>query len=260
MSQIIPWYTPSHTYHFDLSEALDISLPLRAGSGNVNCYYAEEVDIKTIRTADFVGSVAEGGSVNYQKVSLTPHGNGTHTECFGHISADPEGLLPLCLQNFLFLAELVSLEPTSGEESDDLRISKESLLERYSGHAVDAMIIRTQPNDEAKKTRKYSGTNPPYLEPNLCHFLVEKGVQHLLVDLPSVDKEEDGGKLLAHRAFWQYPEATRKKSTITELIYVDNQIADGLYLLNLQTTHLYSDASPSRPVLYRMAVPEAENH
>jgi hypothetical protein len=33
-------------------------------------------------------------------------------------------------------------------------------------------------------------------------FLHESGIQHLLIDLPSVDKEKDEGKLLAHKAFW----------------------------------------------------------
>jgi kynurenine formamidase len=81
-------------------------------------------------------------------------------------------------------------------------------------------------------------------------YLVERGVQHLLLDLPSVDREEDGGQLLAHRAFWQYPEAVRKHCTITELIYVPNEIKDGFYLLNLQTASFDLDVSPSRPVLF----------
>jgi kynurenine formamidase len=33
-------------------------------------------------------------------------------------------------------------------------------------------------------------------------FLHESGIKHLLIDLPSVDKEKDEGKLLAHKAFW----------------------------------------------------------
>lgn len=30
-------------------------------------------------------------------------------------------------------------------------------------------------------------------------------VKHLLVDLPSVDRENDGGRLAAHRIFWNLP-------------------------------------------------------
>jgi hypothetical protein len=112
--------------------------------------------------------------------------------------------------------------------------------------------MRTLPNADAKRTANYSGTNPPYLAHEAAAYLVQLGVNHLLIDLPSVDQEADGGKLLAHKAFWQFPGNIRKACTITELIFVDTAIADGLYLLNLQITSLEMDASPSKPVLYNL--------
>ena len=82
-------------------------------------------------------------------------------------------------------------------------------------------------------------------------------VDHLLVDLPSVDRMQDNGLLLAHRAFWGMPQgsaalsqATHPHATITELIYVPDNVADGNYLLNLQVAPLDADAAPSRPLLY----------
>ena len=83
-------------------------------------------------------------------------------------------------------------------------------------------------------------------------LLVQKGVKHLLLDLPSVDREEDGGQLLNHHQFWQYPNEIRKDATITELIFVPDEVKDGEYLLNLQVTSLVMDASPSKPVLYEL--------
>ena len=77
-------------------------------------------------------------------------------------------------------------------------------------------------------------------------------INHLLTDLPSVDREEDGGKLLAHKAFWKYPEDIRRSATITELVYVPDVVTDGLYLLNVQITSLEVDASPSKPVIYQL--------
>ena len=74
----------------------------------------------------------------------------------------------------------------------------------------------------------------------------------MLIDLPSVDREKDDGLLLAHKAFWNYPEATRLDATITEFIYVSNKIEDGSYLLNLQIAPFHNDASPSKPVLYKI--------
>src|SRR5690606_17094599 len=103
------------------------------------------------------------------------------------------------------------------------------------------------PNDGHKLHTNYSGANPPYLDHAAVEYLVECGVEHLLLDLPSVDREEDGGKLLAHKAFWKYPDtvaAGRQSCTITELIFVDAAIKDGLYLLNLQIASFELDVSP----------------
>jgi len=108
------------------------------------------------------------------------------------------------------------------------------------------------PNDGLKLKTNYSGANPPYIHHTAIQYLVEQGVEHLLIDLPSVDREEDEGKLLAHHAFWQYPEKVRTKATITELVYIPDEVKDGLYLLNLQIASFELDASPSKPVLYEL--------
>lgn len=82
------------------------------------------------------------------------------------------------------------------------------------------------------------------------------GVMHLLIDLPSVDREHDEGKMLAHKAFWQFEDnrfpELRKNATITEMIFVPTHVEDGTYLLNLQTANLQTDASPSRPVIWKL--------
>jgi arylformamidase len=239
------------TYSFDPAAPLDISLPLAPGPGQVNCFWAEPVQFDVIRVGSFVGSVALGGSTNYQRVHLTPHGNGTHTECYGHISPDPAVTLHRCLRRFLWVAQLVSVAPRAQPNGDlvVLLADVQPLLEA-AAVAPEALVLRTLPNDDAKRHRQYSGTNPTYLEPALAHYLVAQNIQHLLLDLPSVDREEDQGELLAHHAFWQYPQAPRAACTITELIFVPDEVPDGLYLLDLQITSLELDASPSKPVLY----------
>ncbi|WP_066838184.1 cyclase family protein [Rufibacter ruber] len=243
----------NRNYTFDPLQPLDISLPLAAGPENINCFWAEPVQVETITVGDFVGSVAAGGATNYQRVHLTPHGNGTHTECYGHISPDPAATLDQCLRRFLFVAQVVTVAPRR-QENGDLMVMANDVLAKVEGtHLPEALVLRTLPNSEAKRTAHYSGTNPAYLEPALAQFLAENQIEHLLLDLPSVDREEDGGALLAHRAFWQYPAAVRTNATITELIFVPDAVADGLFLLNLQVTSLVLDASPSRPVLYALA-------
>ena len=124
------------------------------------------------------------------------------------------------------------------------------------GKRPEALVIRTLPNEIDKLSKKYSNTNPPYLEESAARFIRESGIQHLLIDLPSVDKEQDEGKLLAHKAFWNLKdinnlnEDARLEATITEMIFVPNDVPDGSYLLNLQIASFENDASPSKPVLY----------
>jgi len=243
-------------YTYDPAAPLDISLPLAPGPGQVNCFWAEPVQFDTIRVGAFVGSVALGGSTNYQRIHVTPHGNGTHTECYGHISPDPAVTLNQCLRRFLFVARLVSVAPQKQENGDlvvMLADVQAALAAQAPGEALpEAFVLRTLPNEAAKRQRQYSGTNPTYIEPALAQFLVDNNVQHFLLDLPSVDREEDAGQLLAHHAFWRYPAQPRCGATITELIFVPNEVQDGLYLLNIQVTSLEIDASPSKPVLYAL--------
>lgn len=236
-------------YEVDLGNPIDISIPLREGESNPNCYWADDPKFETIVSGDFVGSVAKGGPVNYQKLSITPHGNGTHTECYGHISPDG-ATINQSLTRHHFIAELITVEPAS--KGGDQLISKSVLESAVKHKGIEGLVVRTLPNSNEKTTRKYSGTNPPYFDFEALEFLAENNTKHLLVDLPSVDKEVDEGALKAHKAFWRYPHETRKEATITELIYVPNDVKDGLYLINLQIISLETDACPSKPLLYQM--------
>lgn len=237
-------------YRCDLSAPLDISMPLHEGIDTVNCFYAPPMQAEPVIAGDFKGSVALGGPVNFLNVRFNPHGNGTHTECVGHIAKEPY-TINQSLRSFHHVAKLVSLYPTRLNNGDRV-ILRDQLAEVLEPGEVDAFIIRTLPNDALKLKTNYSGANPPYLHHEATTYLVAAGVQHLLLDLPSVDREEDGGLLLSHRAFWQYPEQPRTGATITELIFVENTIKDGFYLLNLQIAPFEIDASPGKPVLYAL--------
>lgn len=232
----------------DLAHPLDISIPLRHGAQNPNCFHAPLPEIWPVRAGDFVGLVAEGGAVNFRNLKVNPHGNGTHTECVGHITA-ADYTIHQCLKKFHFLARLVSIYPQKTVTGDRV-LTIAQVAEALGDDVPEAVIIRTQPNDTLKMRTNYSGANPPYFLAEAIKWMVDRGVRHLLTDLPSVDREEDGGALSAHRAFWQYPQQIRTDATITELIFVPNTVPDDDYLLNLQIGSLELDASPSKPVLY----------
>jgi hypothetical protein len=81
------------------------------------------------------------------------------------------------------------------EDQEGILLLPKKPLSALEGKSPQAIVIRTLPNDTDKLSRKYSHTDPPFwLKAAL--FLHESGIQHL-IDLPSVDKEKDEGKLLA---------------------------------------------------------------
>jgi arylformamidase len=234
---------------FDLSKPLDISIKLSDSKRNPEAWYLDSPRIEPVQIEDWIAKVSEGASVNFNNIYFNPHAHGTHTECVGHISKEFHSVND-ALKQFFFLAELITVAPET--KNEDLIISAKQIKKLLAGKMPEAVVIRTLPNTKSKKSRKYSNTNWPYLTESAAQYLQAMGVKHLLIDLPSVDKEKDDGLLLAHKAFWSYPEATRLDATITEFIYVSNKIEDGSYLLNLQIAPFHNDASPSKPVLYKI--------
>lgn len=237
------------TYSCSLEKCIDISIPLRAGMHNANAWWAPPVRIEAVRTDSFVGDVKLGGSVNFRNVMLNPHGNGTHTECVGHISSEPY-TINQCLKRFFFVAQLITVLPSQMNDGD--KVIMVEAIEKEMIPGIEAIILRTMPNDDSKLTRQYSGTNFPYVDNALMQHVVAHHVEHFLIDMPSVDREFDDGKLQAHHTFWQYPHNTRQHCTITEMVYIPDSIPDGLYLLNLQITALENDATPSKPLIFRI--------
>tara|TARA_R110000868_G_scaffold196237_1_gene442133 strand:+ start:1149 stop:1898 length:750 start_codon:yes stop_codon:yes gene_type:complete len=236
-------------YNIDLSKPLDISISIKGNHSNVNAWYIEEPKIIPHSEGEFIGKVSEGASTNFNDIWFNPHAHGTHTECVGHITEEFHSVNQN-LKQFFFLAELITIAPE--KLGDDFVISKKQLQYAIKNSKYKALVIRTIPNLKEKLSKQYSNTNPPYLLEEAAKFLVEIGVEHLLIDLPSVDKEKDEGKLLAHNAFWNTSGQLREEATITEFIFVDNTIKDGRYMLNIQVAPFENDASPSRPVLYKI--------
>lgn len=249
-----------NNFEIDLSKPIDISIPLTNTDENPIAWYIKKPVIEPVVFGDCIGKVSEGkSSTNFNNIFFNPHGHGTHTECLGHITNDFYSINQT-LKHFFFFAKLITVEPE--KIGDDLVITKELISSKISASLnatkPEAIIIRTLPNQKDKKSRKYSNTNPPYLSEKAAIFIRENEIQHLLIDLPSVDKEHDEGKLLAHKAFWNVKDTVnlnsdaRLNATITEMIFVADEIQDGDYILNLQIASFENDASPSKPILYKI--------
>jgi len=230
----------------DFSKPIDISIPLEGSKENPIAWYLDAPKIQPVSTENFIAKVSEGASVNFNNITFNPHSHGTHTECVGHITEDFYSVNE-ALNEFFFISEVISIIPET--KGKDTVISKEQIQEALQEKKPKALVIRTIPNTSSKN---YSNTNWSYLEKDAATYIREIGVEHLLIDLPSVDKEYDDGHLLAHRAFWNVPKAIRYNATITEFIFVPSKTKDGTYLLNLQMASFQNDASPSKPVLYKI--------
>ncbi|PQV51548.1 kynurenine formamidase [Jejuia pallidilutea] len=239
----------SRKLQIDLSQPLDISMPLRASTNNVNAWYVDAPKIEPVKEGDWVATVKDGACINFNNIMFNPHAHGTHTECVGHITEKVHSINQN-LKQFFFLAEVITVAPE--KLKGDFVISKKQIQFALGNKKRDAVVIRTIPNTKEKLSKQYSNTNPTYLLEEATEYLRQKNIKHLLIDLPSVDKEKDECQLLSHNAFWNTKGKLRMDATITEFIYVPNAVEDGEYFLNLQIAPFENDAAPSKPILYKI--------
>lgn len=256
---------------FDLTNPRSIAIPMRFDGDQPNAFGVERASSHACEAGSLVGDTRRGGSCNFEQVTLIPHCNGTHTECVGHIIDERISVLD-CLRDPLSIAALVSVAPENasgcGESyvvdlnPDDPVITMRSLETALSAvssqlSAIPSLIVRTKPNDRSKLAKEYLDAIPPFFSTEAMEFIVGNGFAHLLVDLPSIDRIHDEGKLSNHRIFWNLEQGSRAVSdsarmgsTVTELIYVPDEITDGIYLLNLQIAPWAADAAPSNPTIF----------
>jgi kynurenine formamidase len=262
-------------YKIDADKPLSIAIPVQFNGAQPNAYGVEKASSKTCEAGEMVGDTRRGGSVNFEQYKFIPHCNGTHTECAGHITHERISVHD-CLKDAFVLASLISVAPEKASETDEtyavelsdddllitrkaLQNSKFKIQNSKFSEMPTALIIRTLPNDESKLTRTYLKEIPPFFSTEAIKFICEIGVKHLLVDMPSIDRIFDEGKVSNHRTFWNIEQGAFETSetslihnTITELIFAPDEITDGNYLLNLQIAPFASDASPSRPILFAL--------
>ena len=240
-------------FKVDLNNPIDLSLTSKVEK-SFKAWYVDEIKINPIKNGDFIGSVNEGGAVNFREILINPHGNMTHTESVGHISKEKINVNKLLKTNN-FLAQLITIKPqkiiNKNKKEVDQIISLKQIKNKIIPN-IQALIIKTQNNYDELTKKNYNHTNWPFLAESSASYIRSKGIQHLLIDQPSIDKEFDEGKLLAHRAFWNYPNEIDSKKTITELIGIPNHVKDGRYLLNLTLANIENDAVPSRPIIYEL--------
>ncbi|MEM1000350.1 MAG: cyclase family protein [Bacteroidota bacterium] len=258
------------SYTVDL-RPLDISILLEFDGPQPNTYGVPKASAVAFEGGGFVGDTRRGGGCNFETYTLTPHCNGTHTECVGHIT-DERIPVAEVLRPGLVPATVISVAPIAAaattETYDPPLVAEDWVIDAGTLHTAlestdpdfhGAIVIRTLPNSEEKLSRDYLQKPPAFFTNAAVQYLVELGLKHLLVDLPSVDRMFDEGKLSNHHYFWEVAQGSHAVDpqpalwrTITEMVFVPDFVPDGRYLLDLQIAPFLADATPSRPTLYAL--------
>ncbi len=260
------------SYQVDVTGPRHLAIPLQFDGPQPRFFGAPAAHAEPFRGGGFTGDTSQGSSCNVSAIALVPHCNGTHTETAAHVVRDGPTVSQTLAQG-LMPAVVISVDPIpAGETAEAYRPALEpcdavitrtaltATLSEYDAEELTALVVRTLPNGPYKRTAVYGeDQTPPFFTADAMTYLAERDVQHLVVDIPSIDRMRDEGRLTNHRIFWNLPErhheATedmRRDRTVTEMAFVDDGIADGLYLLDLQIPAFESDAAPSRPVLYNL--------
>ncbi|AUD78009.1 hypothetical protein CW740_01630 [Kangiella profundi] len=257
-------------YTVDTEHPYSIAIALDFDGKQPNHFGAESATRQPLQAGSFVGDTTQGGSCNVDSIQLVPHCNGTHTESVHHI-CDQTVSVGTIFNNSLSIACLISIEPKLAEETNDSyrpslegtdKVIDKSLLQSALSNEtlnnIESLVVRCVPNHAVKKSCRYDETNqPPFFTREAMELLAASNIKHLLVDFPSVDKMYDDGHLTNHHIYWnleadshQLTEQARCDRTITEMVFVPDEINDGIYCLNLQIPAFELDAAPSRPILY----------
>jgi len=241
----------SKEYFISSKNAVDLSIQNNF-SGNAPIFYnASQPSNEPLISKNFIGDVKQGGSCNVPVVSLNIHCTGTHTECAGHVNNSNVSIVDICPVG-LIPALLITVEPELTSETDEsyharwdgeFVITKQSIQKKID-QSHSALIIRTIPNDKSKISRNYDKITAPFFTHQAIDYIASAGVEHLLVDLPSVDKADDEGKLGNHKRFFKYGK------TISEMLFINDSIDDGFGFLQIQIPNWALDAVPSRPIFY----------
>jgi len=251
--------TLSDDQHYQMTgDVHDLSIRQTFNEQQPNHFGAPTATIEPLEVDGFVGDVASGGSCNASRITMVPHCNGTHTECVGHLTKDFLAVDELC-PALPVAAQLITIDISNRKQ-----IGAEALAQSWSINPhVSALVIRTTPNLNSKQYRRYGAEDTAFFTPDAVALIVSQNIDHLLIDLPSLDPYHDDGKLAAHRVFFGLPaadtqavvsvsESTRAHATLTEMIFVPKTIPDDLYLLNLQVAPFAIDGAPSRPLLWAL--------
>jgi len=266
---IISIQNQGKAYTLDTSLFVDLSIPYNFNGPQPNYYNVHPGSLTAMKTDKRSYSVKDGSGCNVPEINMNIHCTGTHTEFVGHLMEHP-GSVAECIGDLFLPAVLLTIKPVKfstchdsyhvnvkGSETVINKKSLKDVFQQFQDYHPSSIIIRTLPNPKKKQFYKYAEAPPPFFTNDAIAFLFSKSINHLVVDLPSLDRMDDEGILGNHRIFWgdgKNPKGevdTTSDRTISELAYIPNVIKDGFYFLEIQLPHFQCDAAPSRPILIK---------
>lgn len=257
------------SYSADSATGVSIAIPLQFDGPQPNHFGADKANQTPLRLEGFVGKTELGGSCNVDTLEIIPHCNGTHTETISHIVND-DIWIGHAAMDVACVTIVVTVRTSLATKTNELyrptlnanntvvtAAALAAALRPFPNLSPTALVIRTLPNTASKQTSHYSAENSPaFLTVDAMELINKLGCRHLLLDLPSVDRMYDDGLLTNHHIFWNVPETTHamtadswQDKTITEMVFVEDDLSDGMYLLTIQVPSFSGDAAPSRPIL-----------
>ena len=248
-------------YQIDPKDGISISIPMNFNDSNNPKFYDESNPKKEFYTYnDIEYNMNRNAGCDVPLVKFNVHCSGTHTETAAHVFNDSHSIGDLIDLNFI-PAILISVHPESSTNDeyhspindDDKIISKRILEQSLDSETefIDCIIIRTLPNSEDKKNKNYNNFSYPFLSNDAVYFLKKKGVKHIIIDTPSIDKSDDDGQLKNHKIFF-LDNKSINKNTVTELAYIPDTCIDGRYFVCIGFPNFQLDAAPSNPVIYNI--------
>ena len=251
-----------HKYEIDSNNGVDISIPVKFNADENPKFYDTSNPKKHYYESTGVEyNINMGAGCSVPLVTMNIHCSGTHTETANHVIKDASTISDIKKINFI-PSQLISIAPERGTSESyhsninksDWVITKNNLMKSLDSidDFIDSLIIRTLPNKEDKKIKNYNSGDHPFLSNEAIFFLKSIGIKHIVIDTPSIDKFDDGGKLGNHKIFFTNDDKSTNKNTVTELAFIPNHCVDGIYLLCIGVPNFKLDAAPSRPIIYKI--------
>lgn len=241
---------------FVLGNPISVSRPIKLipQTKSSNAFYLPPVSYKTFElNSAFIGDVTKGGSCNVNILNFSPHGI-THVESSAHIleqnqnAKTIEKIAPNKLIGIVYLIDLTSqLFPNTKLILKDIIETKLKSIDL----PVSMIALKTF-SSELSPFHDFSGKDFLALSPSAAELLHdfrnnnENLLSCLILDLPSTDPEQDGGRLIAHRKFFGIPLEGYKSDDIEGRLIIElayfNKVKEGYYYCVIAPPKFQTDA------------------